>query len=274
MIPPIPTRELGELRDQAISVAIAAGNEIHRIYNGEYTVREKADRTPVTTADLAANQIIVERLTATAHGFPVLAEESDRCPFATRSVWDHYWLVDPLDGTREFIKGNGEFCVSIALVSGHDAVVGVIHSPITGTTWHAVNGGGAWKRPGEGPDSAVTTRATPATHPVVAGSRSHATGKLGVFLQVLGPHDLIPMGSAIKSCLVAEGTADIYPRFGPTSEWDTAAAQCIVEEAGGRMTDLQFQRLRYNTKESLTNPSFVVFGDPDFNWRQRIDAVT
>lgn len=273
MTRPLEARKLAGLRDRAIDVAIEAGDEIRRIYQGEYHVREKADRTPVTTADLASNRIIVERLGAGADPFPVLAEESDRSPFAVRAGWDHYWLVDPLDGTREFIKGNGEFCVNIALVSGHDAVVGVVHSPVAGTTWHAVRGLGAWKRQGGGDDVPIATRPTPAGRPVVAGSRSHATGKLGVFLGALGPHELIPMGSAIKSCLVAEGTADIYPRFGPTSEWDTAAAQCIVEQAGGRLTNLHFDSLRYNTRESLTNPSFVVVGDPGFDWRPALEAV-
>jgi 3'(2'), 5'-bisphosphate nucleotidase len=274
MIPALPARELDELRDRAIGAAIEAGDEIRRIYNGDYHVREKSDKTPVTTADLAANGIIVARLGEATQGLPILAEESERHPYETRSNWKHYWLVDPLDGTREFIKGNGEFCVNIALVSGHEAVVGVVHSPLSGTTWHAINGGGAWKRSKESRDAAIATRRTPGSRPTVAGSRSHATGRLGVFLGVLGPHELIPMGSAIKSCLVAEGAADIYPRFGPTSEWDTAAAQCIVEEAGGRMTDLRLQRLRYNTRESLTNPSFVVVGDPGFDWCPALEAVS
>jgi 3'(2'), 5'-bisphosphate nucleotidase len=192
-----------------------------------------------------------------------------------RHNWQRYWLVDPLDGTREFIKRNGEFTVNIALIEGHEPVLGVIYVPVTRVLYYACRGHGAYKK------EAGATATALEVHPwagegtaLVAGSRSHAGEHLKFFLDRVGDYELVSMGSSLKLCLVAEGKADIYPRFGLTSEWDTAAAQCVVEEAGGMVVDLNGTPLRYNTKESLLNPYFLVIADPSGNWERFIpDAV-
>ncbi len=188
-----------------------------------------------------------------------------------RCQWETYWLVDPLDGTREFIKKNGEFSVLIALIHQHHPVLGVVHAPAIATTWYASLGNGAFKQTGE---HIVPLRVREAGDTLtVAGSRSHAGDSLKAFLARLGEHELVSMGSILKACLVADGRADIYPRLGLTSEWDTAAAQIIVEEAGGQMIQTDGSPMRYNTKDSLLNPHFLVFADKSREWGQYITDV-
>lgn len=236
------------------------------VYDSEFAVSHKEDNSPLTEADMAAHDTIIEGLAQLTPDLPVLSEEAASIPFSERSSWDRYWLVDPLDGTREFVKRNGEFTVNIALIENHEATLGVIYSPVKEITYFAARGFGAWRKlPGQEPGQ-IHTRDKPANHTMVAGSRSHRGDSLNAFLEQLGNYEIISMGSSLKSCLVAEGSADIYPRFGPTSEWDTAAAQCIVEEAGGSITTIDLKPLRYNTKDSLLNPHFVVIGDPDYRW--------
>jgi 3'(2'), 5'-bisphosphate nucleotidase len=252
--------------DDVIALAKDAGQCIMAVYNTDFDVVQKSDDSPLTAADMAAHNTIVAGLSALTPKLPILSEESASIPFAERSQWQRYWLVDPLDGTREFVKRNGEFTVNIALIEHHEPVLGVVYTPVTGVTYYAVRGIGAFKQmPDTGPD-AIHTRHKPAGHTLVAGSRSHRGDSLEAFLKRIGDYEIISMGSSLKSCLVAEGRADIYPRLGPTSEWDTAAAQCVVEEAGGRLTTTDMQALRYNTKDSLLNPHFLVFGDPDYDW--------
>jgi 3'(2'), 5'-bisphosphate nucleotidase len=253
---------LGTIR----TLAVEAGERILEIYAGAYDIGEKPDRSPVTTADLAAHEVICERLRTLAPELPIVSEESAPAPFPVRRSWRRYWLIDPLDGTREFIKGNGEFSVNIALIQGHLPVLGVVYAPTKALSYFACRGCGAHKQSGTDPAQPVHTRRARLDRLTVVGSRSHATEALDAFLQRLGPHDLLSMGSALKACLVAEGSADLYPRLGPTSEWDTGAAQCIVEEAGGGMSDLQGKPLRYNTQPSLVNPPFMTYGDPDLDW--------
>jgi 3'(2'), 5'-bisphosphate nucleotidase len=255
-----------ELLEPVTVLAQEAGHKILEIYGTEFSIVQKQDRSPLTAADTAAHKTIHAGLARLTPGIPVLSEESGEVPFSERVRWGLYWLVDPLDGTREFIKRNGEFTVNIALIEGHQPILGVVYVPVTGATYLACRGGGAYKRmPGQA-SIRLHVRAYRGGPVVVAGSRSHAGELLHAFLAKLGEHRLISMGSALKSCLVAEGEADLYPRFGPTSEWDTGAAQCIVEEAGGHVTDTAMQPLRYNTKDSLINPSFFVFGEPDRDW--------
>lgn len=263
-----------ELIDDIIELAIVAGHRILEIYNTDFGVEQKSDNTPLTAADMAAHHIIIEGLGQLTPDIPVLSEESAIIPFEKRSQWQRYWLVDPLDGTREFVKRNGEFTVNIALIDNHESVLGVVYAPVTGATYYAARGMGAFKKTRGGMSNngnktiAIHTRRKTANNTVIAGSRSHRGSSLEAFLQKVGNHEVISMGSSLKSCLVAEGHADIYPRLGPTSEWDTAAAQCIVEEAGGRITKTDMQPLRYNTKDELLNPYFLVIGDPDFDWAQ------
>lgn len=260
--------ELPTLTQQVIEVAKQASDRILAIYNTEFDVTSKEDNTPLTEADLAAHHAITDGLQQLTPQIPILSEESVNIPFDTRSQWNRYWLVDPLDGTREFVKRNGEFTVNIALIDNHRSVLGVIHTPVSGVLYYGNNREGAFKQlPGE-QRKAIKTRNKEANHTLVAGSRSHRGASLNEFLEKLGEHDIVSMGSSLKSCLVAEGAVDIYPRLGPTSEWDTAAAQCIVENAGGLILDLSMQPLRYNTKDDLLNPHFLVIGDPNYNWEQ------
>ncbi len=254
-----------ELLEQAIAVAEQAAEKILQVYRTAFAVEHKRDASPVTEADLLAHRCIVERLSALTPDWPVLSEESLDIPFAERRRWSRYWLVDPLDGTREFVKRNDEFTVNIALIENHLPILGVILAPVSGTCYFARLGGGAFKREGGGRRHRIMARPCPARI-TVAGSRSLHDGPLREFLAQLDDYELISKGSSLKSCLVAEGVADIYPRIGPTSEWDTAAAQIIVGEAGGRLMDMQCRELRYNTKASLLNPDFLVVGDTRVDW--------
>lgn len=260
--------DLQALCPDVLSIAHQAGEKILEIYNDDYTVEHKEDQTPLTTADLAAHHIIVDQLTALTPDIPVLSEESEKVPFSERQSWTRYWLVDPLDGTREFIKRNGEFTVNIALIEHHISILGVIYVPVTDTHYYAFNQGGAFKFTGAQSPHAIKVRSLNKNKMTVAGSRSHASEKLQGYISKLGNVDVISMGSSLKSCMVAEGSLDLYPRLGLTSEWDTAAAQCIVEEAGGFMTQTNMQPLRYNTKDSLLNPEFFVFGDDSVDWSE------
>ena len=248
-----------------IRTAREAGDAILKIYRQDFKIYEKQDASPLTEADLASHRIIVDALRQLTPDIPVLSEEDANLPFTERSQWSSYWILDPLDGTKEFIKKNDEFTVNIALVKQHRPHIGVVHVPATGVTFYGEAGKGAF-RIEDG--KTVQIHATqPARIPLrVAGSRSHAGSSLQTFLEKVGEHEIISMGSSLKLCLVAEGKADIYPRLGPTSEWDTAAAQAVVEAAGGMVTDTSGNPLLYNMKESLLNPHFLVFGDSSRDW--------
>jgi 3'(2'), 5'-bisphosphate nucleotidase len=252
--------------EDIIRLSVSAGQRILEVYNTDFDVEQKSDNSPLTAADMAAHHTIVDGLNELTPDIPVLSEESAKISFEERSQWQRYWLVDPLDGTREFVKRNGEFTVNIALIDNHESVLGVVYTPVSGELYYAERGSGAYKKlPDSGPTK-INSRKKETQCTIVAGSRSHRGDSLTRFLKNIGEHEVIPMGSSLKSCLVAEGRADIYPRLGPTSEWDTAAAQCIVEEAGGLLTTTDMKPMRYNTKDSLLNPHFLVIGDPDFDW--------
>ena len=251
-------------------IAQAAGRAVMAVYDGEFAVELKADRSPLTAADRAAHAIIRDGLSALRPALPVLSEESSPDEVAERRRWACYWLVDPLDGTREFVKRNGEFTVNIALIEHHRAVLGVVTAPAVGTEYGGALGSGAWRRGADGPAVPIRVRRACPQRVRVMGSRSHPSAALAAYLHALGPHELRPMGSSLKICLVADGQADCYPRLGPTSEWDTAAAQAILESAGGGIMDLAGRPLRYNTKDALINPHFVAFGDPERDWLQAV----
>lgn len=257
---------------EVVAIAKVAGKKILELYESDVAVTSKEDDTPLTEADLAANQIIITQLQSLSPDLPILTEESCGIPFAERNEWNTYWLVDPLDGTREFIKHNGEFSVNIGLIQNGVSVLGVVHAPVLGITYWARRGYGAFKQTGDGEPESISVRTAPKKGVTVARSRAPlTTGLLKRFLDKLGEYKVVSMGSALKSCLVAEGRADVYARLGPTSEWDTGAAQCIVEEAGGHITDTKMQDLRYNTKDSLLNPHFFVFGAGDHNWSDYLE---
>lgn len=259
------------LETAAIGIAREAGAAILQVYDTPFAVDQKKDHSPVTEADLIAHDIISRGLGRLQPLFPILSEEGKNIPFEERTAWASYWLIDPLDGTREFVKRNGEFAVNIALIENGTPVIGVVLAPVLDCVYFASRDNGAFKQQGNSAPHAIAVRAAPADGIVVAGSRSHANTELGRYLQRLGPHKLVSFGSALKACMVAEGVADIYPRFGPTSEWDTAAAHCILEQAGGRLTDTEMQTLRYNSKPSLLNPNFFAFGDANRDWSQYIE---
>jgi 3'(2'), 5'-bisphosphate nucleotidase len=254
-----------------IAIALEAGRAIMTVYQGEIDVAHKADDSPLTQADLAAHHIIEAGLSDLLPKLPVISEESTAIPYSERKEWKNYWLVDPLDGTREFIKRNGEFTVNIALIQDHRPVLGVVFAPALDLLFYAATGEGAFRQLGDNPPQAIHARAFDPTNVTIVGSRSHAGERLLRFLDRIGPHMLISMGSSLKICLVAEGRADVYPRLGLTSEWDTAAAQCVLEEAGGQLVGTNGQSLLYNTKESLLNPEFFAVGANAKNWSNYID---
>lgn len=260
-----------KLLEDIMQLSVEAGHEILRIYETDYAIEHKDDKTPLTEADMAAHHIIDAGLQRLTPQIPILSEESDEVPFAERKQWTCYWLVDPLDGTREFIKRNGEFTVNIALIENGESVLGVVYAPVLKTSYYARRGAGAFRKNNGQAATAIHTRRPCASPVLIAGSRSHRGDSLNAYLDRLDDYEIISVGSSLKSCMVAEGSADVYPRLGPTSEWDTAAAQCVVEEAGGRLTDTKMQSLRYNTKDSLLNPHFFVFGDPDRDWSEYLE---
>lgn len=262
--------------DDVIALAVKAGEAILEVYGREsFNVAQKEDESPITAADLAAHRVLQAGLEAMLAGVPVLSEESEIPDFATRSQWQKYWIIDPLDGTKEFISRNGEFTVNVGLIENCVPVLGVVHVPVTGVTYAGVRGQGAFKQEGNGPRTAITVRSMAdrggADRPVeVVASRRHGAGAVDELLDRLGKQlgvvETCNMGSSLKLCLVAEGEADIYPRLAPTMEWDTAAAQAVVEAAGGVVLDVDLKLMRYNTKDDLLNPHFYVLGDQAFSW--------
>lgn len=263
---------LDRITQESRQLARRAGAAILEVYAGSFSVEHKADDSPLTAADMASHRLIVRGLGELTPEIPVLSEESKSIAWDTRRDWQRYWLVDPLDGTREFVKRNGEFTVNIALIENHAPVLGVVLLPVTGELYYGVAGEGAFveSAPGALPQP-IATRAAAAT-PVVAGSRSHGNDRQVEMLAGLGEYRLLPVGSSIKFCMVARGDADLYLRLGPTSEWDTAAAQCVLEQAGGAVLDLAGEPLRYNDKESLLNPEFLAVGDTSVDWLARLHA--
>jgi 3'(2'), 5'-bisphosphate nucleotidase len=253
-----------ELVDAVVGISRRAGHEILEVYGTDFDSHAKADASPLTEADLRAHRLIVSELAALTPEIPVLSEESSEIPYAVRSQWPRYWLVDPLDGTKEFVSRNGEFTVNIALIANHRPEMGVVHIPVTDITYSGIPGQGAWKETSVRPRVPISVRRNRKPPLRVVGSRSHGNPSLETALIALGPHELRPAGSSIKLCLVAEGAADLYPRLGPTSEWDIAAGQAVVEAAGGQVVRLSDgQALRYNEKPELLNPEFLAYGDPD-----------
>lgn len=234
----------------------AAGALLAELAKRDLEVERKAGGDPVTEADRRADALLRELLVRDGEGW--LSEESADDP--ARLACARVWVVDPLDGTKEFIKRNGEFTVNIALIERHKPVLGVVEAPALGIVYAGSIGIGAFKQQGSARRRIAIRR--PAAEPLrVVGSRSHASPELRSFLERLGPHELKSMGSSLKICLVAEGEADLYPRLGPTSEWDTAAAEAILISAGGSMMDLEGQPLAYNARETLLNPHFLAMGD-------------
>jgi 3'(2'), 5'-bisphosphate nucleotidase len=247
------------------ALAREAGRAILEVYASSFSVQEKEDRSPLTEADLRSEKLILAGLKRIAPEIPVLSEESGQVPWATRRHWSRLWVVDPLDGTREFVQRNGEFTVNIALVDDHRPVLGIVHAPALERSYYACEGAGAFRSDARAAGRPIRV-ARRGTGPVrVVGSRSHRGNTLDGFLERVGAHEFVEVGSSLKLCLVAEGLADVYPRMGPTCEWDTAAGQCVLEQAGGQVLKLDGEPLAYNREDTL-NPNFVGFADADTDW--------
>ncbi|MES2918540.1 MAG: 3'(2'),5'-bisphosphate nucleotidase CysQ [Pseudomonadota bacterium] len=271
----MPQAELERLMPAVQAIAEAAAREILAIFHDEsrWAVQHKADASPLTAADLAAHHAIVPRLQALTPDIPVISEEADEIPRAVRAQWSRCWLVDPLDGTKEFIARGNDFTVNIALVEEGEAVLGVVLAPVTGLAYLAARGCGAWRI-----DGSVRQRLQVAPLPAagarplrMVGSRRHRGARDDAFCAAvarrLGEVEFTAVGSAFKLCVVAEGGADVYPRFGPTMEWDTAAGQVVVEEAGGLLIDEQGRPFRYNRRDTLLNGNFIVAGAGAALWQ-------
>jgi 3'(2'), 5'-bisphosphate nucleotidase len=254
-------RDLRRLAEALLPIVARAGEAIMRVYEGAFTVQHKEDDSPLTAADLESQRIIIEGLTQLTPEIPILSEESAAAPWAQRRTWTDLWVVDPLDGTREFVKRNGEFTVNVALVADHEPVLGVVSAPAQGLVFWGARGVGAFTEHRGTARTAIHT-SSPQRPLRVVGSRSHLTAQTAAYLDRVAQHVMTGVGSSLKFCLLAEGKADLYPRFGPTSEWDTAAGQAVLEAAGGHVTRLDGHRLRYNCRESVINGDFIAFSDP------------
>ncbi|TWT21984.1 3'(2'),5'-bisphosphate nucleotidase CysQ [Luteimonas wenzhouensis] len=263
----IDAATLQSLREDVLAIAQDAAAAILEVYERDFEVVSKGDDSPLTDADLAAHRGIVAGLGRLTPDIPVLSEESAHLvDVATRRRWHRLWVVDPLDGTREFVKRNGEFTVNIALVENGVAVFGVIQAPVTGVLWHGAPGHGAFRRDGDGERALHVRR--PALSPLrVAASRSHLGPRTTALMARMGATETVGLGSSLKFCRIAEGGMDVYPRFGPTSEWDTAAGQAILEAAGGALLDPRGRPFRYNQRDTLLNGDFIALGDPALPWR-------
>jgi 3'(2'), 5'-bisphosphate nucleotidase len=254
-------QDLRSLAGALMPVVKRAAAAIMRIYGAEFAVEHKADASPLTLADLESHAIIGEGLRQLTPGVPVLSEESAQAPWTERQSWRELWVVDPLDGTREFIKRNGEFTINIALVRDHEPLLGIVAAPAQQLTWWGAPGLGAFRRRFGGVDTPIRVSVPQAPIRIV-GSRSHNSAQTDAYCATLQPTTVSGIGSSLKFCRIAEGEADLYPRFGPTSEWDTAAGQALLEAAGGHVTRTDGRRLRYNCRESLLNGDFLAFNDP------------
>jgi len=253
-------RELPALGHALIPIVDRAGEAILKVYDGGFSVQHKEDDSPLTLADLESQRVILEALTALTPDIPILSEESAQAPWDERRQWRELWVVDPLDGTREFVKRNGEFTVNIALVVDHEPVLGIVAAPACGLLYWGATGLGAFSRHRGAAERPIRV-STPPDPLRIVGSRSHVSPDTAAYLARLRPHVMTSIGSSLKFCLVAEGNADLYPRFGPTSEWDTAAGQALLEAAGGHVTRLDGHRLRYNCRASVLNGDFIAFSD-------------
>ncbi|MCE9681649.1 3'(2'),5'-bisphosphate nucleotidase CysQ [Halomonas alkalisoli] len=264
-----------ELRARLLEGVHAAGREVLAIYAQDFAVETKDDASPLTEADMVSHHALVALLEKWAPGVPVLSEESGEIPFETRQGWERYWLIDPLDGTKEFINKNGEFTLNVALVEEGVPVFGIVHAPVLQITWVGQVGGEAFKI-AQGIYANIQVRELPDPDVApwkVVGSRRHGAAEFEAFCAELPNHERVSMGSSIKLCLVAEGAADLYPRLAPTCEWDTAAAQAVVSAAGGEVLDAHtLEPLRCNQQDSVLNPWFIVCGQRDELWESALSA--
>ncbi|MHB8972298.1 MAG: 3'(2'),5'-bisphosphate nucleotidase CysQ [Pirellulaceae bacterium] len=267
---------LSDFLDAVQQIAAAAGQATLYYYGQPMPIETKADHSPLTQADKASHALIAAELARLTPEIPVVSEESVESAAISSEAREWRWLVDPLDGTKEFIKQTGQFTVNIALVQDNVPVLGVVHVPVSNMCYLGVTSAdqtGAWLQSPNQSRRPIRTRTADLQHLTVVASRDHAGPIVELFLQRLQGADVTSMGSSLKFCLVAEGKADFYPRVVPTMQWDTAAAQAIVEAAGGRLTELDGTRLAYH-KDRLRNPSTMTFGDPSIDWAKLFEQLT
>ena len=270
-----------DLLTKLLEIARKAGSEILTVYaqDGEIDFTFKEDNSPITEADRRANSVITKQLEGLTKETPILSEESDQIASKTRLSWANYWLVDPLDGTKEFINRNGEFTVNIARVRNGVPDIGIVHVPVTGVTYLGKLGTGAWKVDSDGSTTPIKTSKLGGDDSIVrvVTSRSHRGQFLDKIVEAFSAKfdsvEVSSMGSSLKLCLLAEGKADIYPRLAPTCEWDTGAAHAVLLAAGGDIFDTSFQMLRYNQRLELLNPNFIALGDTDYAWEEMLSSV-
>jgi len=250
-----------QLISSVVEIAKEAGIAITEIYNSDFDYQLKKDLSPITAADNLSHNIITERLKTLNPKIPILSEENCNIPYKIRSHWTQYWLVDPLDGTKEFISKNGEFTVNIALIENNTPIFGVIDIPVSNETYWGSKVSGSFCS-NENNDVKQIYVSDNHHNPIrIVASRSHPSNMLASLLEIIVDYEIIEIGSSIKFCLIASGQADCYPRFGPTSEWDTAAGEAIVSYAGGRVVTARGNSMNYNAKKDYLNPNFIVSND-------------
>lgn len=263
-----------KLLEVALQSAKKAGVEVMKYYRqGNFTAETKADESPVTSADIAANDILMDQLQTLTPDIPIISEEVGALPLEQRGKWQRYWLLDPIDGTGEFIIGSGDFAVNVALVENGWPSIGVIHAPDHRLTYYGQKHLGSFKDNCQGSHKIAVADYQENRRIKVAISRRQQLELMGQYLSDEFDYDYIALGScSLKNCLIAEGGADCYLRIGVTGEWDTGASQCILEQAGGDILDSEFNPLTYNQRESLLNPDFISLGARDFAWQKIIKA--
>ena len=246
------------LLDKVLEIADTASRKVMKIYQTDFEVQTKADNSPITAADIASHHVIVDGLKELTPDIPILSEESANAPWNERKGWTRFWLVDPIDGTKDFTNRTGEFTVNIALIENGEPVMGVVTAPALNEAYWGIKGQGAWKREADGSTRKLEVVNPPEAVRAVA-SKNHMNDETRTFIEQLGDHELVQAGSSLKFCRIAEGQADIYPRLGPTCEWDTGAAHAVLVAAGGKVTQLDGTPLAYG-KEDVLNPYFVASG--------------
>jgi 3'(2'), 5'-bisphosphate nucleotidase len=267
----MPTENAQQLFDIAKKTAITAGKVVLEIYDsGDFTSFQKEDDSPVTTADYKANEVIMAMLQEATPDIPIMSEETEIGPLELRKTWTRYWLIDPIDGTQEFIARSGDFAINIALIENNVPILGVIYWPTGETLYSALKGHGAFKEcPVENKQIYVRSLKTPHEDPlIIAISRRQPREKVISRLSEGRVYQTLPAGScSLKACFIAEGKADVFLRLGVTGEWDTGASQCIVVEAGGKILAHNFVPLSYNLRNSVINPDFFIMGDQNVDWQ-------
>ncbi len=264
-----------QLLELAKQAALNAGQLVWSLYDsGNYDAYQKQDDSPVTTADLKAHELICAFFAEKTPDIPIMSEEQTNAPLSDRQHWQRYWLIDPIDGTQEFVARSGDFAVNIALIEQNQPVIGVIYWPAGDCLYYASKNNGAYKhspqesgaihvRKFEQPDEEVV---------VLAISRRQSRERVMQRMSSKRTYQTLPLGScSLKACFIAEGKADFFMRLGVTGEWDTGAAECIVTEAGGEILSVAFERLSYNQRNTLTNPNFIVMGDQNVNWEEMVE---